>query len=1088
MQSAAERAEGARTVPVSIPLSAMSLLAPASRLLARFSVSRKLMLIYLLDLSAVIFVSAILVREQNLAIEFARKELAGSAYLQAIVTPLVGAARDPGRSPDTKPIEAAEAEHGPALESGEPARGLLAALRQLPAPGANGPAAPDALQAEVLASGHRLITRIGNQSNLILDPDLDSYYTMSLVVLRYPELLQLLHGLPRKAQQAAQPARGRAGSDARTAYLVAEGRLDGVLQAIRSDFEEAVAAGGAPLAARLQPPHDRLMLVAESVRTASRSLVDRGASPEGEQLLEDARATAMDALQVGWLQAAQALDGLLQARIDRLYGRLIEHLAIAAALLLLILGIVWFVARQIALPLTQLAGVADAVRLTGDTRRRAEWKSGDEIGRLVVGFNDMLEQMGRQREIQQELAASARAADAQRQLVEATPIALVVTSIPDHAVLHANHPAERWLAGQLVDPWRTALDPAVRARFFQQLADRGAVHEFEVRWWNGREASWAVLSAQRVRYQEQDAVLTAFSPINHLKLMERRLALWAKVFEASSEGIVIVDADHRVVTTNQAFSRQTGHELGEVIGEPCAELFRQVDGQPGLPAEVWPALARRGGHWQGELEMLRRDGSSYPAWLMANTVRQSEGEVSHHILTTIDISDRKRSEQRIRFLAEHDVLTELPNRALCVERLRLALQQARRQGHSVAVLFIDLDRFKNINDSLGHHIGDALLRSVAQRLCASVREGDTVSRQGGDEFVVVLSQVRDAEEVRQVVQERLIPAVRQPHAVEGAELHVSCSVGIAIGPQDSDDLDELMRHADVAMYEAKSAGRDLARFFAPSMTEQAQLRMALEADLRRAIEQQQFELHWQPRVAASDGRLVGAEGLIRWHHPSRGLVSPAEFIPIAEETGLIVAIGAWVIDEACRQAARWREEGRPAITLSINLSARQLRQSDLVERVTESLARHGVAPRHLELELTESLAMEDADAHLRQLQALRQLGVRLSIDDFGTGHSSLAYLTRLPLDKLKIDRAFVKHMLDDAPDRAVTMAVIALGRTLGLTVVAEGVETLAQLQMLRQAHCDELQGYHIARPMPAAAFADWADRRAVTPADVSAIG
>ncbi len=1057
----------------------MSLLHAATRLLGRLSVSRKLMLIYLLDLSAVIFVSAILIHEQNLAIQFARKELVGSAYIQALIEPMVGAVRRApmadAPAPGVVALQQAEATFGAALDTAALARRMTEATQRLHLASAMPADARAPLQTAVLDAGHKLITRIGNQSNLILDPDLDSYYTMSLVVLRYPELLELLHQLPQQAQRAAAPGTASAAGFSATAYLIAEGRLDGLLQSIQSDYDEAVAAGGAALAVQLNPAHERMILTAESVRSASRVLVDRGASTEGVQQLRDAQLTALDALSQGWTQGARTLDGLLTARVDRLRDRMLQHLSVAALLLLLILGIVWFVARQIARPLTILAKVADEVRLTGDTGRRARWDSRDEIGRLVAGFNDMLEQMGRQRELQQELAANARAADAQRQLVEATPIALIVTSIPDHEVLHANRPAERWLGGRTGDPWKTALEPGVRARFFQQLSDRGSVHEFEVRWSNGRESSWAVLSAQRVSFQGRDAVLTAFSPINHLKLMERRLALWAKVFEASSEGIVIVDAEQRVVATNQAFSRQTGHEQGEVVGEPCGPFFRQSGGQDGLPAGLWPALGRRNGSWQGELEIVRRDGGGYPAWLMANPVRQSEGEISHFILTTIDISDRKRSEQRIRFLAEHDVLTELPNRALCVERLRMALQQARRHGHALAVLFIDLDRFKNINDSLGHHIGDALLRSVARRLSDSVREGDTVSRQGGDEFVIVLSRVRDIEEVRQIVHERLIPAVRLPHPVEGAQLHVSCSVGIAMGPADSDDLDELMRQADVAMYEAKTAGRDLARFFAPAMTDQARLRMALEADLRRAIDEQQFELHWQPRVAAGDSRLVGAEGLIRWHHPTRGLVSPADFIPVAEDTGLILPIGAWVIEAACRQAALWKASGRPPIALSINLSARQLGQADLALRVREALQRHGLPACQLELELTESLAMEDAQAHLLQLQALRQLGVSLSIDDFGTGHSSLAYLTRLPLDKLKIDRSFVRHMLEDAPDRAITMAVIALGRTLGLTVVAEGVESAAQADMLRQAQCDELQGYHIARPMPAEAFERWAD-------------
>jgi diguanylate cyclase (GGDEF)-like protein/PAS domain S-box-containing protein len=600
-----------------------------------------------------------------------------------------------------------------------------------------------------------------------------------------------------------------------------------------------------------------------------------------------------------------------------------------------------------------------------------------------------------------------------------------------------------------------------------------------------------VLSARRLDYHGQDALLTAFTPINHLKLMERRLALWAKVFEASGEGILIVDGQQRIVTANRAFTRHSGYDLQDVVGEKPALLLAGGDAAA-LPEALWQTVALRG-TWQGELTLRRRNGSEYPAWLMVSSVRQAyggphgarteaaaghadwqaPGEISHYIFTTIDISDRKKSEQRIRFLAEHDVLTELPNRSLCVERLRLALQQARRSGQKVAVMFIDLDRFKDINDTLGHHIGDGLLRSVARRLSEAVRAGDTVSRLGGDEFVVVLNGVEDVPEISQTVHQRLIPLVRQPHAVEGAELHVSCSVGIAVFPDDATDLDELMRCADTAMYQAKASGKDNARFFTTEMTERAEKRMRLEAQLRHALARRQLRLHWQPRIDAASGGLAGVEGLIRWEHPELGAVSPADFIPLAEESGLIVAIGAWVVEHACSQIAAWRAAGLPAFGVSINLSARQLRDEDLIDGVRASMERHGVPPGVLELELTESMVMDNAERNLRQFHALRALGVGLSVDDFGTGYSSLAYLNRFPITKLKIDRSFVRDMLGDPGDRAITMAIIALGHTLGLKVVAEGVELPGQAVALRQARCDELQGFLYGHPMPAEVLAEW---------------
>jgi diguanylate cyclase (GGDEF)-like protein len=395
----------------------------------------------------------------------------------------------------------------------------------------------------------------------------------------------------------------------------------------------------------------------------------------------------------------------------------------------------------------------------------------------------------------------------------------------------------------------------------------------------------------------------------------------------------------------------------------------------------------------------------------------------------------------------------------------------------VGVLFIDLDRFKNVNDSLGHHIGDALLRSVAKRLDDAVRAGDTVSRLGGDEFVVVLNGVKSDEEIPRLIESRLVPLIREPHHIDGNELHVSCSIGIAVYPDDGSDIDELMRHADVAMYEAKANGRDTVQYFTEDLNLRAQERLHLENSLRHAIERGELCLHYQPRIDAITGALRGVEALLRWHHPDLGWVSPRRFIPIAEECGLILSIGAWVMDEACRQLAIWNGAGVSAaqdrLSVSINVSALQLRDPHLRTAIGASLTRHGVFAGDIELELTESILMESVDSTLRQLQALKELGVVLSIDDFGTGYSSLTYLSRFPIDKLKIDRSFVHDMLDDPSDLAITMAIIGLGQALHLQVVAEGVELPKQAQMLRAAACDELQGYLFARPMPAAEMAEW---------------
>jgi len=428
------------------------------------------------------------------------------------------------------------------------------------------------------------------------------------------------------------------------------------------------------------------------------------------------------------------------------------------------------------------------------------------------------------------------------------------------------------------------------------------------------------------------------------------------------------------------------------------------------------------------------------------------------------------------------MLTELPNRSLCVQRLQDALAQAGATGEQVGVLFIDLDRFKSINDTLGHHIGDGLLRSVAARLTQATRHYDTVSRLGGDEFVVIMRDVEGPAEVLQAVERRLIPLIRQSHAVEGHELNVSCSVGIAVFPGDGGDLDELMRRADAAMYEAKTAGRDMARLYSLETDQRVQARQALEQQLRHALERGELVLHYQPRLDARTGRITGLEALVRWMHPVLGQVLPGEFIPIAEESGLIRSLGAWVLERACSQWRQWQAAPAPGaaphplagLPVSVNLSVAQLADPHLVPEIRQLLSRSGMPARLLELELTESQLMENAGTAQQQLEALKALGVQLSIDDFGTGYSSLAYLKRFDLDKLKVDRSFVRDMLNSAADMAITRAIIALGHTLGLEVIAEGVEDEAALQTLRSLDCDELQGFYFSQALPEDALTDWA--------------
>lgn len=1048
-----------------------------SRLLARMSVSRKLMLIYLLDLSAVVFITTVLVQEQFVAINFARHEVQGNRYLDAVRDDLLAISRSDGAplALDDVParLAATEKAWGEGMQSAQLQQQLAASFKALDAAP---PQERIAAVKAVLTNGRLLYTRVGNQSNLILDPDLDSYYTMSLVVLRFPELLELAHSaVSRPDEAAAAPAQL---SD-RSQYLMLAGQLDALRVGIDNDINEAIAAGGPALAAKLALTGEPLRAALNNFRLQVAALASQAADADAALQLQNLRAAhtrLLSELQPAWARASQALDELLHARISGLFQRMGQRLASALAMLAAILLMVVVVARHITLPLKQLTGVADAVRRSGDHSKRATWRSSDELGQLVLGFNDMLAKLEQEREVQKERAASERAASTQRALVAALPVPMVVTAFDTQELLHANERGLSWLAGRHSDIWDLCLEPEASQRLLAELQDHEAATEFDVRWLGGDTPVWTVLSARRLQYQGQEAVMAAFAPMDRMQLMERSLDLWGKVFEASSEGILILDAQHRIVTANRGFVRLSGHALDSLVGTDPAKLI--VPGTlRGGEAAMWEAAAQTG-NWQGEVQALRLDGSAYPAWLMISAVGTSAFEpAQHYIATFIDISERKQSEERIRFLAEHDALTELPNRLACTERLRLALQLAQRHGQKVAVLFIDLDNFKSINDTLGHHVGDGLLRQIASSLSKAVRAGDTVSRQGGDEFVIVLGGLQDIDELTQIVDQRLVPHLRQVRDVDGVALRVSCSVGIAVYPEDATDADTLMRHADTAMYQVKADGRDAVRFFNADMTVRAQARRLLETDLRQALESNQLSLYWQPRLDAQTERMVGVEGLLRWKHPVRGMVPPDQFISLAEETGLIVPIGAWVIGEACRQIAEWRQAGVRPFGVSVNLSARQLRDNDLIQIVQGSMQAHGIGRGVLELELTESMVMDGAERNLRQLHALRDLGVSLSIDDFGTGYSSLAYLSRFPIDKLKVDRSFVLEMLNDDTGRAITMAVIGLGHTLGLKVVAEGVEEPRMAQLLREARCDELQGFLFARPMPAPGLLQWLAER-----------
>jgi diguanylate cyclase (GGDEF)-like protein/PAS domain S-box-containing protein len=562
--------------------------------------------------------------------------------------------------------------------------------------------------------------------------------------------------------------------------------------------------------------------------------------------------------------------------------------------------------------------------------------------------------------------------------------------------------------------------------------------------------------------------VTIYNDITELRRAEARQILSDKVFENTPEAIVILSPEKRIVSANPAFTTITGLHLESVL-DKC---FQPSDdpSDSALSDDAW-AILDGGGSFSGETVGMRADDSRYPRALTMVAVRDREhGVLTHYVAIFIDITERKRQEADIAHLAHHDVLTGLANRFSLHARLEQSLAGARRRNTCLAVLFLDLDRFKNINDSLGHHHGDALLVEVGKRLSQAVRASDTVARLGGDEFVVVVQDVDRANEAAHVASQ-LMQHLSAPYAVGEIELHAIPSIGIAMFPDDGDTPDALLRNADAAMYHAKALGRGNFQFFTEELNRVATERLRLEAQLRKAMMRNEFELWYQPLFAQCGGTMAvcGVEALLRWRTMDGELVAPGEFIPLAEETGMIVPIGDWVIAQACQQLAHWRAGGLGSLRVAINLSARQLRDKGLPVRVAQLMNEYRLGAGALELEITESSVMQEPAQAIALLDALKASGASLAIDDFGTGYSSLSYLKMFPLDRLKIDRSFVSDIEHDANDAAIVGAAVSLAHNLGLRVVAEGVETATQLARLQHLGCDELQGYHLCRPLPAAA-------------------
>jgi diguanylate cyclase (GGDEF)-like protein/PAS domain S-box-containing protein len=552
---------------------------------------------------------------------------------------------------------------------------------------------------------------------------------------------------------------------------------------------------------------------------------------------------------------------------------------------------------------------------------------------------------------------------------------------------------------------------------------------------------------------------------------EADLRVAATAFEAQ-EGMFITDAAGVIMRVNQAFTDTTGYTAKEAVGQTPHLLSSGRHDAP-FYAAMWEII-NRDGSWQGEIWNRRKNGEVYPEWLTITAVKGDAGNITHYVATLNDITTRKAAEEEIQYLAFYDSLTRLPNRRLLMDRLQQALAFSTRNGYEGALLLIDLDNFKDLNDTLGHYQGDLLLQQVAQSLLTCVREGDTVARLGGDEFVVMLENLsknpQEAATLTKTVGEKILATLNQPYMLAEREYHSTSSIGITLFCDHQESVEELLKQADLAMYQAKTSGRNAMRFFDPGMQAAVTARATLEADLRQGVQKDQFLLYYQPQVDG-EGRFTGAEALVRWQHPRRGLVPPAEFIPAAEESGLILALGHWVLEIACTQLVAWAAQAEKAhLTLAVNVSARQFRHPDFVDQVLAVLDRTGADPQKLKLELTESLLLSDVEDIIAKMTALKAQGVGFSLDDFGTGYSSLSYLKRLPLDQLKIDRSFVRDVLTDPNDAAIARTIVALGQSLGLAVIAEGVETEAQREFLASQGCLAYQGYLFGRPLPLEEF------------------
>jgi diguanylate cyclase (GGDEF)-like protein/PAS domain S-box-containing protein len=758
---------------------------------------------------------------------------------------------------------------------------------------------------------------------------------------------------------------------------------------------------------------------------------------------------------------------------------------------LLLTVIVWYLVRTFMRPIKTLQKTMTAMQSDGDLSRRVQILGDDEIAQMASAFNSLASNLQSSNEQRDHIEQTLRSTESRtRAVLDNLGVGVIV--IDENGVIETCNPAADEIFGYakneaigqnvsllMPEPHRAQHDDYLK-RYRETGKPKvletgkpsvlGVTTEMTGMRKDGSSFPLAIKVTEVYVDVRRHLFVASVRDISLRKKNELDLRIAAIAFEAQG-GMLITDLDHIIIRVNRAFTQITGYSADEAIGQ-TPELIECAGNGAAPPPDMWKIIARDK-YWQGEICSQRKNGEVYPIWLTTTAVTDADGHVTHYVSVFSDITLRKKADEQIHRLAFYDPLTNLPNRSLLRDRLQLALAHSARHRTHGAILFIDLDNFKILNDTKGHNIGDLLLIEVARRLHDCVRSGDTVARLGGDEFVVMLEdlseEVPSAAATAQEIGEKVLLSMSRPFTLQGFDHHSSSSIGISLFCGDGINMDELFKHADSAMYQAKTSGRNAIRFFDPALQAELVIRTALADDLRQALPRQELRLYYQVQVNAQGA--IGAEALLRWQHPERGMVSPIQFIPVAEETGLIVPIGAWVLQTACSQLKAWQNDPLTRhLHLAVNVSARQFRQPDFVEQVLDVLKQTGIDPFTLKLELTESLVLENVSGSIAKMQALRAWGIRFSMDDFGTGQSSLTYLKRLPLEQIKIDQSFVRDITTDPSDATIVQTIIGMAGNLGLDVIAEGVETEQQRSFLAHNGCHAYQGYLFGKPVPIEVF------------------